>query len=84
VIVHARGTTRVFDGRGNELSDGGMALTAWAELQPGSEIDIEFTRLIPVRQSALRGRYAIELDTDTALSFSPEVIKKLNELTGCY
>ena len=43
VIVHAGGTTRVFDGRGNELSDGGMALTAWAELQSGGVVDIEFT-----------------------------------------
>jgi hypothetical protein len=43
VIVHAGGTTRVFDGRGSELSDGGMALTAWTELRPGSEVDIEFT-----------------------------------------
>jgi PilZ domain len=47
VVVHRSGKTSLFDGRGNELSEGGMALTAGVELLPGDTIDIEFAP--PVR-----------------------------------
>lgn len=43
VIVHGESRTSLFDGRGNELSEGGMALTAGVELTPGDLVDVEFT-----------------------------------------
>jgi hypothetical protein len=42
VIVHGPGKTRVIVGRGNELNDGGMSLTAGVELKPGDQAEIEF------------------------------------------
>lgn len=44
----------LFDGRGNELSEGGMALTAGVELRLGDLVDIEFTP--PYSGSPLRHR----------------------------
>jgi PilZ domain-containing protein len=41
VIVHGPGKTTV--GRGNELNEGGMALTAGVELKLGDQTEIEFT-----------------------------------------
>ena len=35
VIVHRRGKSSIFIGRGNEVSEGGMAVTAGVELKPG-------------------------------------------------
>jgi hypothetical protein len=43
VIVNRSLRTSVVPGRGNELSEGGMALTAGVELNPGDEAAIEFT-----------------------------------------
>lgn len=43
VIVHSESKTSVFPGRGNELSEGGMAVTAGVELKPGDRTEIEFT-----------------------------------------
>lgn len=43
VIVHRPSKTSVIVGRGNELNEGGMALTAGVELNPGDETEIEFT-----------------------------------------
>jgi len=43
VIVHGPGKTSVIVGRGNELNDGGMALTAGVELNLGDQTEIEFT-----------------------------------------
>jgi hypothetical protein len=43
VIVIRSLRTSVVPGRGNELSEGGMALTAGVELNPGDEAAIEFT-----------------------------------------
>lgn len=43
VIVHTPSKTSVFVGRGNELSEGGMAVTAGVELKTGDEAEIEFT-----------------------------------------
>lgn len=42
VIVHAGSKTSVVSGRGNELSEGGMSLTAGVELRLGDETEIEF------------------------------------------
>jgi hypothetical protein len=38
VIVDTPGKTKLYDGRGNELSEGGMAVTAGDELSPGREV----------------------------------------------
>ena len=54
VIVHGTSKTSVFDGRGNELSEGGMALTAGVELRVGDLVNIEFTP--PYSGSPLRHR----------------------------
>lgn len=43
LIVHRIDKTRVIVGRGNELSEGGMALTAGVEMKPGDQAEIEFT-----------------------------------------
>jgi hypothetical protein len=43
VIVHGSNKTSLYNGRGNELSEGGMALTAGVELLLGDMVDIEFT-----------------------------------------
>ena len=43
VIVSRSLKTSVVPGRGNELSEGGMALTAGVELNPGDEAAVEFT-----------------------------------------
>jgi hypothetical protein len=43
VIVHGPGKTTVIVGRGNELNEGGMALTAGVELKLGDQTEIEFT-----------------------------------------
>ena len=43
VIVHSASKTSVFVGRGNELSEGGLAVTAGVELKAGDEAEIEFT-----------------------------------------
>jgi hypothetical protein len=48
VIVHGPTKTSLSDGRGNELSEGGMALTAFVELRLGDEVEIEFTSLLGI------------------------------------
>jgi hypothetical protein len=56
VIIQKGGKTSFFDGRGNELSEGGMALTAGVELLPGDSIQIEFTTPysgFPIRQTGI-------------------------------
>jgi hypothetical protein len=72
VIVHGTSKTSLFDGRGNELSEGGMALTAGLELRLGDRVEIEFTP--PYSGSPIRHRgivrnrtgyrYGIEFVTD--------------------
>jgi PilZ domain len=43
VIVHIAHKTTVIVGRGNELNEGGLAVTAGVELRLGDEAEIEFT-----------------------------------------
>ncbi|HEX4542598.1 MAG TPA: PilZ domain-containing protein [Candidatus Acidoferrum sp.] len=43
VIVHRAEKTSVFVGRGNELGEGGLAITAGVELKTGDAAEIEFT-----------------------------------------
>jgi hypothetical protein len=74
VIIHAPSKTSFFLGRGNELSEGGMALTAGVELLPGDALDIEFTPPysgLPIRHTGIVRnragyRYGIEFLTDTS------------------
>jgi hypothetical protein len=43
VIIHTPNKTVIRDGRGRELSKGGMSFTAGVELKMGDQVDIEFT-----------------------------------------
>jgi PilZ domain len=43
VIVCTAEMTKIFDGRGVSLSEGGMALFAGAELRPGDQVAVELT-----------------------------------------
>jgi hypothetical protein len=73
VIVDTPGKTKLFDGRGNELSEGGMAVTAGAELSLGREVAIEFTppyTCVPIRvRGTVRNRsgyrYGVEFLTES-------------------
>ena len=56
VIVHGPDKTSLIDGRGNELSEGGMALTAGVELLQGDTVQVEFTPPysgLPIRQTGI-------------------------------
>jgi hypothetical protein len=54
VIVHTARKTTVIVGRGNELNEGGIAVTAGVELRLGDETEIEFTP--PYSNSPIRIR----------------------------
>jgi PilZ domain len=43
VIVHSRMKTKIVDGRGNELNEGGLSVAAGVELQIGDRVEVEFT-----------------------------------------
>jgi hypothetical protein len=43
VILRGPSKTTIIDGRGNELNEGGMAVTAGLELKLGDHILVEFT-----------------------------------------
>lgn len=43
LIIHTEDKTRIVDGRGNELNEGGMAVQAGVELALGEIVEIEFT-----------------------------------------
>ncbi|MFB3814890.1 MAG: PilZ domain-containing protein [Terriglobales bacterium] len=71
-ITH-RDKTRIVDGRGNELNEGGMAIFAGLEMKVGDELEVEFTppyqdRPIRVR-STVRDRrgyyYGVEFQRAT-------------------
>lgn len=83
VIVNTPGKTKLYDGRGNELSEGGMAVTAGAELSPDREVAIEFTppyTCVPIRvRGTVRNRtgyrYGVEFLTE-----SPAESEQVNRL----
>jgi hypothetical protein len=83
VIVDTPDRTKLYDGRGNELSEGGMAVTAGAELNPGREVAIEFTppyTCVPIRvRGTVRNRtgyrYGVEFLTE-----SPAESEQVNRL----
>jgi hypothetical protein len=74
VIVHTPERTKLYDGRGNELNEGGMAVTAGVELDVGHEVAVEFTPPytgIPIRvrgivRNRVGYRYGVEFVTDNA------------------
>lgn|SRR6185369_5954738 len=73
VVVHTDEKTRIIDGRGNELNEGGMAVHAGVELEMGDVVDVEFTPAYtgePLRaRAAVRNRngyrYGIEFLLET-------------------
>ena len=54
VIVHTRMKTKIVDGRGNELNEGGLCVAAGVELQIGDRVEVEFTP--PYSGEPLRAR----------------------------
>ena len=73
IIVHSEEKTRIVEGRGNELNEGGMAIQAGLELEINGEIEVEFTPAYthqPLRaRAAVRNRngyrYGLEFLNDT-------------------
>ena len=73
VIVHSDEKTRIINGRGNELNEGGLAVSAGVELETGDIIEVEFTPAYtgqPLRaRAAVRDRkgyrYGLEFLTET-------------------
>ncbi|HWR16144.1 MAG TPA: PilZ domain-containing protein [Terriglobales bacterium] len=43
VVVQTEDKTRIIDGRGNELNEGGLAVQAGVELQLDEKVEVEFT-----------------------------------------
>ena len=71
VIVHRRGKSSIFIGRGNEVSEGGMAVTAGVELKPGPTMRSTSNSPRPIlhRRYERQARSAIGPDTAMASSF---------------
>jgi len=73
VIVHSEEKTRIIHGRGNELNEGGLAVSAGVELEVGDIIEVEFTPAYtgqPLRaRASVRDRagyrYGLEFLTET-------------------
>jgi PilZ domain len=83
VIVNTPGKTKLYDGRGNELSEGGMAVTAGAELSPDREVAIEFTppyTCVPIRvRGTVRNRTGYRCGVEF-LTESPAESEQVNRL----
>jgi len=83
VIVDTPDKTKLYEGRGNELSEGGMAVTVGAELNVGRDIAIEFTpsySCLPIRvRGTVRNRtgyrYGLEF-----LTRNPDESDEVNRL----
>ncbi len=75
VIVHTDEKTRIIHGRGNELNEGGLAVSAGVELEIGDCVEVEFTPAYtgqPLRaRAAVRNRngyrYGLEFLIETAV-----------------
>jgi hypothetical protein len=82
VIVHNPSKSRIINGRGKEISEGGMSVFAGIELQAGERIEVEFTPPygLPIRVHGLvRNRsgysYGVEF-----LAASPEEMEEVAAL----
>jgi hypothetical protein len=56
VIIHRSDKTMIREGRGRQLSEGGMSFTAGVELNTGDEVEVEFTPAysgLPIRVRAV-------------------------------
>lgn len=86
VIVHTAERTKLYDGRGNELNEGGMAVTAGVELKVGREVAVEFTPPftgLPIRvRGIVRNRtgYRYGLEFVTANAEETEQVTHLRSL----
>jgi hypothetical protein len=77
VIVQTEEKTRIIDGRGNELNEGGLAVNAGVELEIGDTIEVEFTPAYtgqPLRaRAAVKNRvgyrYGLEFLTETPIDY---------------
>ncbi len=76
VVVHTEDKTRIIDGRGNELNEGGIAVQAGVELEVNDNVEVEFTPPYgePIRARAVvrnrNGyRYGLEFLAETASDF---------------
>jgi hypothetical protein len=88
VIVHRSRKTSFFPGRGNELSEGGLSVTAGVELKPGDEAEIEFTPPYSGAPIRIRGvvrnrhgyRYGMEFLAQDAREL--EQVERLRAMLG--
>ncbi len=77
---------KLYDGRGNELNQGGMAVTAGVELKVGREVAVEFTPPftgLPIRvRGIVRNRtgYRYGLEFVTANAEETEQVTHLRSL----
>jgi len=75
IILHSEEKTRIIDGRGNELNEGGLAVNAGVELESGDIVEVEFTPAYtgqPLRaRAAVRDRdgyrYGLEFLNETPI-----------------
>jgi hypothetical protein len=76
----------LYDGRGNELNEGGMAVTTGVELKVGREVAVEFTppfTVVPIRvRGIVRNRtgYRYGLEFVTANAEETEQVTHLRSL----
>lgn len=75
IITQSEFTTKITQGRGNELNEGGLAVQAGVELEVGDVVEVEFTPAYtgqPLRaRASVRDRagyrYGLEFLRETAL-----------------
>jgi PilZ domain len=83
VIVHSPERTKLYDGRGNELNEGGMAVTAGVELKVGREVAVEFTPPftgLPIRvRGIVRNRTGYRYGVEFVMA-NPEETEQVDHL----
>jgi len=87
VIVHGTEKTAITNGRGLEMSEGGICVLAGTELAPGGLIDIEFTSPYSSRPIRVRGEvrnrqgYCYGIEFRSAIDQEQQV-QRLREILG--
>lgn len=85
VVIHTSDKTVIRDGRGRELSEGGMCFTAGVELKVGDQIEVEFTPAYsghPIRVRAVtrnRDGYSYGVEFLAASDREQQEIARLRE-----